>query len=327
MDAAAAGTACRSAETARNRLLIANAPRKIRADTGEPGGPKRLLDANHHFAIGLVRFHRLACLANIVELKDASRFGLIDSSGRFIHDGLKRNVRDWKVWSAEYKAAKKCEVNSARHLKQRVEVIHGIETTEPSREAHTATPPQHGKRIHECGVPDKIEDGIDPFAFRDSPWEVRPFNLHSMSSEFFQRLKSCLLASSGNNVSADVGRNIKGRATQSGCCAPDDQRLTLSNLQVTKQARPSGRVLFRDYRKVFPPKISFNRYYVSSGGTCIFSIAAVDGAPKATHECGHFGPDRELPSRARFYQANALPAAGLDQADSRSPGYQVRRTV
>jgi len=139
MDAAAAGTACRSAETARNRLLIANAPRKIRADTGEPGGPKRLLDANYHFAIGLVRFHRLACLANIVESKDASRFGLIDSSGRFIHDGLKRNVRDWKVWSAEYKAAKKCEVKSARHLKQRVEVIHGIETTEPSREAHTAT--------------------------------------------------------------------------------------------------------------------------------------------------------------------------------------------
>jgi hypothetical protein len=70
MDAGAAG---RSAQTARNRpliasaqndrpeislnmLLIANAPRKPRADAGEASGPKRLSDANHHFAIGLVRF-------------------------------------------------------------------------------------------------------------------------------------------------------------------------------------------------------------------------------------------------------------------------------
>jgi hypothetical protein len=113
----------RSKRPSRNRLKQAAHRKRYqenRADAGQPSGPKRLSDANRHFAIGLVRFHCLVCLTNIVELKDASRFGLIDSSGRFIHDGLKRNVRDWKVWSAEYKAAKKCEVNSARHLKQSV---------------------------------------------------------------------------------------------------------------------------------------------------------------------------------------------------------------
>src|SRR5260221_14191621 len=69
--------------------------------------PRATSDANDHFAIGLVGFHRLVCLANIVELKDSGRFRLIDSCGRFIHDGLQRNVRDWKVRRAEYKAAKK----------------------------------------------------------------------------------------------------------------------------------------------------------------------------------------------------------------------------
>jgi len=130
--------------------------------------PRGTSDADDHFAIGLVGFHRLVRLANFVELKDSSRFCFVDSSGRFIYDGLQRNVPDWKVRSAEYKAAKKCEVNSARHLNQRIKAIHGIKTTEPSCKAHTSAPPEHAKRIHECGVADKIEDGVDPFPFSDS---------------------------------------------------------------------------------------------------------------------------------------------------------------
>jgi hypothetical protein len=107
-------------------------------------------------------------LANFVELKDASRFCLVDSSGHFIYDGLERNVRNWKVRSAENKTAKEREVNSAWHLKQRIKAIHGIQTPQPSCQAHASAPPEHPKRIHEGAVADKIEDGVDPLAFGDS---------------------------------------------------------------------------------------------------------------------------------------------------------------
>jgi len=82
--------------------------------------------SNDHFTIGLVGFHRLMRLANIVESENPSRFCFVDACRHFIHDRLERNIRDWKVWSAEYKAAKESEVNSARHLQQRIEIIHRI---------------------------------------------------------------------------------------------------------------------------------------------------------------------------------------------------------
>jgi hypothetical protein len=49
---------------------------------------KAFSDANYHFAIGLVGFHRLVCLANIVEPKDSSWLRFIDTGGRFIDDVL-----------------------------------------------------------------------------------------------------------------------------------------------------------------------------------------------------------------------------------------------
>src|SRR6516165_5412397 len=122
-------------------------------------------------------------LANLVELKDSGGLCLIDPSGCLIHDGLKRNVRDWKLRSTENKAAKKGEVNSAWHLKQRVEGIHRIKATEPSRKAHTSTSAQHAKRIHEGGVAYKIQHRVNLFSFRNNLREIWSFNLRSMSSK------------------------------------------------------------------------------------------------------------------------------------------------
>ena len=114
----------------------------------------------------------------------------------------------------EDKASKEREVHSARHLKQRVEVIHGLKTTEPSGKAHPSTSSEHPKRIHKGAVADKIEDGVDLFSFRDSFCELRAFNFDSIGTKFLQHVKSCLLPSCGNDVSADVGGNINSRATQ-----------------------------------------------------------------------------------------------------------------
>jgi hypothetical protein len=50
-------------------------------------------------------------------------------------------------------------------------------------------------------------------------------------------------------------------------------------------------------------------YYVSGGWACIFSVAAVDRAPQAAHERGHFGSRRELPAGPRFYKPDTLDAA------------------
>src|SRR5215469_2540067 len=115
-------------------------------------------------------------LADIVELKDSGRLCLIDPSGCLIHDGLKRNVRDWKLRSTENKAAKKGEINSAWHLKQRVEVIHRIKATEPPRKAHTSASAQHAKRIQEGGVAHKVQHRVNPFSVRNNLREIWRFN-------------------------------------------------------------------------------------------------------------------------------------------------------
>jgi|SRR5580704_10759196 hypothetical protein len=72
------------------------------------------------------------------------------------------------------KLAKKGEVNSAWHLEQWVEVVHRIDSTEPSRKAHASTFAQHAKRIHERGVADKIQHRVNPFSLRN---QLREINL------------------------------------------------------------------------------------------------------------------------------------------------------
>src|SRR5215469_11790795 len=132
-------------------------------------------------------------LADFVESKDPGGLGFINAGSHFTYNGLKRDVRNRKLRSTEYKAAKKREINPAWHLKQRVEVIHWIKATEPPGKAHTPTSAQHPKRIHEGGVADQIQDRVNPSWLRNKLREIWSFILRLLSSKFFQRLKSLLL--------------------------------------------------------------------------------------------------------------------------------------
>src|SRR5258708_6501273 len=93
----------------------------LRPPTQETLTPNRVVAmsssyADNHFAIRLVGFHRLMGLANILKSEDPSRLGFVNAGRCFIYDRLKWNIGDGKIRSAEHKAAKKSEMNSARHL-------------------------------------------------------------------------------------------------------------------------------------------------------------------------------------------------------------------
>src|SRR5205823_13572890 len=125
-------------------------------------------DKHNHFATGLVRLHHPMRFPNILKAKYAGWFRLIATSGHLISDGLKWNIRQRKARFPEHKTAKEAEVDTARHLQQRVEVGHRSKPSQKARQARAPASSQHGEGIQDCAVPDEIENGVNALPFGDA---------------------------------------------------------------------------------------------------------------------------------------------------------------
>src|SRR5262249_31364246 len=102
-------------------------------------------DAYDHLPAGLIRFHRLVSITDIVKLEDLGGLRLENAFHRLINDFLHGDVRNRKLRRAKYEASEKCEVDSAGHLQQRVKVLDGVKSSQPAREAHAASATKHAQ--------------------------------------------------------------------------------------------------------------------------------------------------------------------------------------
>jgi hypothetical protein len=105
---------------------------------------------------------------NVFKAKYSGWFCFTATGGHLIGDGLERNIGQRKPRIAEHKTAKEAEVDTARHLQQRVEVGHRIKPSQKARQAGAPTPSKHREGIQNCAVADEIENGVDPFSFSNA---------------------------------------------------------------------------------------------------------------------------------------------------------------
>jgi hypothetical protein len=167
-DAEASSLADEAIEQVREKLA------RLARDEPASGRPARghrithLRTEHHHFATGLVRFHHPVRFPNILEAEHSRWFRFIATSGHLIGDGLKWNIRQREARFAEHKTAEEAEVDTARHLQQRVEVGHRIKPSQKARQAGAPTPSKHGEGIQDRAVADQVENGVDPFPFGDA---------------------------------------------------------------------------------------------------------------------------------------------------------------
>src|SRR5262245_4162960 len=114
-----------------------------------------------HLSIGLIRLHDAMRLADLLEPEDARRLD-IEPAGRSVRSNLlKRHIRERKAWSAEHEAAEESQIDTARHLQQRVEVGNWIEAAEPAGKTGTAATAKHGERVERDAVAYQVEHRID----------------------------------------------------------------------------------------------------------------------------------------------------------------------
>src|SRR5207253_7620393 len=85
--------------------------------------------------------------ADLLEAKHAGRLGLEPARRHLLRNFLQRHVGQREARRAEHKTTEEREVDTTRHLQQRVEVLDRREPPQPTREAPTAASAQHGKGI------------------------------------------------------------------------------------------------------------------------------------------------------------------------------------
>src|SRR5215813_5921912 len=114
-----------------------------------------------HLAASLVGLHDAVSLTDLVEPEDPGRLD-VEPAGRSVRSNLlKRHIRERKAWSAEHEAAEESQIDTARHLQQRVEVGNWIEAAEPAGKTGTAATAKHGERVERDAVAYQVEHRID----------------------------------------------------------------------------------------------------------------------------------------------------------------------
>jgi hypothetical protein len=116
--------------------------------------------------------------ASWISSKPNTRVGLaFRPPGRhLLRDLLQRYVGQRETRRAEHETAKEGEVDAARHLQQRVEVLDRRQPAQPTREAGAAAPAQHGEGIEDGAVADQVEHGVEAFGLGDALGKVRPLS-------------------------------------------------------------------------------------------------------------------------------------------------------
>src|SRR5438445_9915146 len=142
--------------------------------------------------------------AYLLEAKHAGRLGLEPASRQWWRNCLQRNVGQREARRAEHKTTEEREVDTTRHLQQRVEVLDRREPPQPTCEARTAASAQHGKGIEDGAVADKIEHRVELFGLGDALGEIRALQLDARGAQLLHHSESLLAARGGNDSRAGI---------------------------------------------------------------------------------------------------------------------------
>src|SRR5258708_10163535 len=169
---------------------------------------------NDHLSAGLVRFHHTMGFANFVETKHSGRLRVESAGGNVFGDLLKRHVGKWKTRRAEHETAEERQVDTARHLEERVEIDNRIEPAQPARETGAAPSPQHCEGVEHGAVTDEVEYRIELLRFGDALRKVGAFNLDARGAHAFAHRKTRRIAGCRDDLRAGVDCQVDGRLSK-----------------------------------------------------------------------------------------------------------------
>src|SRR5262249_53482999 len=133
-----------------------------------------------HLSAGLVGLHDAVSFTDLVEAEDSDRLD-VEPTGRGLGgDLLKGHVREREARRTEDEAAEEGQIDTARHLQQRVEVGDGIETAEPAGETGAAGAEKHREGVEHDAVAHQVEHRIDLLRLRDMLRQIRALNLAAL---------------------------------------------------------------------------------------------------------------------------------------------------
>src|SRR5262245_42571495 len=132
-------------------------------------------------------------LADLLEAEYARRLCFETACGHLLREFLKRHVGQREARSSEHETAEESEIDTARHLQERIEVFDRCEPTQPACEAGAATAAQHDEGIEDGTVADKIEHRVELLSLGDALGKVRPLEFDapiscSMAKRFLLRV-------------------------------------------------------------------------------------------------------------------------------------------
>src|SRR5262249_2427352 len=148
-------------------------------------------------------------IPDVVEFEHLGRPGFVNSLRCLIYYFLHGNVRNRKLRGAKDEATEKCEVDPARHLQQRIEIVNWIKTPEPARQAHPTSATKHPQGVHKCRVSHQIKNGVDLLAFGQPCGQIAPFDLASLCPQLRQNIEAFLLSCSRDDLCPRVVSNIE----------------------------------------------------------------------------------------------------------------------
>src|SRR5262249_27897429 len=127
---------------------------------------------DNHLAAGFVGLHHAMRLTNLLEAKDPGWLRLELTLRDLLCDVLQGHVRERKPRCPEDEAAEEGEIDTTRHLQQRVEIRDRRKTAQPTGKAGASTPTEHVEAVENGAVADEIEHGVELLCFRDALGEV-----------------------------------------------------------------------------------------------------------------------------------------------------------
>ena len=167
-----------------------------------------------HLSAGFIRLHDAVGLLDIFEAEHSCWLRPVTACLHIGRNTLQRNVRQGEARLPEHEAAEEGQVDTARHLQQRIEVGDRREAAQPTGQASASAPAQHGEGIEDGAVADQVEHGVDLPGLRDSFGKVRSLDLRPDRAERRQRWEPVTAAGGGDDLRSGVDRHVERRLAE-----------------------------------------------------------------------------------------------------------------
>src|SRR5262249_38932779 len=141
-----------------------------------------------------IGFHDSMRLSNVLKAEHSGWLRLIAARRHLFGDGLKRNVREWKLRRAEHETAEEGKVDAAWHLQEWIEVGDWIETAQPTGQAGATASAQHPKGIKDGAVADEVKHRVNMLSFSDAFREIWSLNLRPICAKPFELSEAISIA-------------------------------------------------------------------------------------------------------------------------------------